>query len=382
MLNETNMDMATGSRSKTIVRTSIIGILGNIVLVAIKATFGLIAGSIAIVMDALNNLTDALSSLITIIGTKLSGKAPDKEHPFGHGRIEYLTSMLIGIIILVAGGSAIVESIKALVELYSGSGELPDYSNITLIVVSIAIVFKFGLGMYFRKMGKKTSSDALKASGTDALTDCILSISTLVCGLITRFSGVALEGWFGIAIGLFILKSGIDVLKEGASEIIGSRTEASLITNIKKTALSYEGVQGVYDLIVNEYGHSEANGSLHIQVRDDMTAQEIHHLSKKIIAEIYLKYNVTVTVGIYASNDSGEYAVIKHDLLEILRTFDNLIQMHGFYVDFKEKVITFDLIFSFDEKEPLLKCEEAQNKLKEKYKDYSIVAVLDKDYTD
>ena len=369
-------------REKRIVRTSIIGIIGNVLLVSVKALFGFLAGSIAILMDALNNLTDALSSIITIIGTKLSGKAPDKKHPFGHGRAEYLTSMVIAVIILVAGFSSIAESIRALIDLYAG-GNVAVYENLTLIAISIAILFKVGLGLYFRHEGKKNDSDALKASGTDALWDSVLSFSTLVCALITRFAGVSLEGYFGILIGLFILKSGFEIIRESVSNVLGERTEGKLIRELKELISSFPEVEGVYDLIVNEYGKNEANGSVHIQVRDDMDAKTIHTLSKKITAEAYIQKNVLLTVGIYASNGSDEEsAEIKRKLEGIIHSDKNILQMHGFYVDKEKKIITFDLIFSFEERNPSLRVAGIRKEMEESFPEYHFYIVIDRDFSE
>lgn len=375
--------MTGKAREKKIIQTSIVGIAGNVLLVGVKAFFGFLSGSVAILTDALNNLTDALSSIITIIGTKLSGKAPDKQHPFGHGRVEYLTSMIIAVIILVAGGTSIVESVQTLIEQYSGSGTVAVYADLTLIIVSIAVVFKVGLGLYFRIMGKKAHSDALKASGTDALWDAVLSLSTLVCGLIARFGSLSLEGYFGIVIGLFILKSGFGVLKEGVGKIIGLRADPALAKGIKALLLAHEEVKGAYDLVINTYGENEANASVHIEVKDGMTAREIHGLTKALTTEVYLAYRIPLTVGIYASNDSEEGTqAIKEDLLALLKDEPNLLQMHGFYVDLETKVISFDLMFSFDEKKRKERCEEIREKMQERYPDYQIIAILDTDYTD
>ena len=211
------------NREKKIITTSFIGIGGNILLVALKATIGLLANSISIIMDAINNLSDALSSVITIIGTKLAGKKPDKKHPYGHGRVEYLTSLVIAVIILVAGIMAIYESIMALV-----NHETPTYNNISLIVISIGIVIKVILGLFFKKIGKETHSDALSGSGLDALFDALLSAGTLVGALVAMFANVYIEGYIGILIGLFIIKSGIGVLMESVSNIIGQRANSDI----------------------------------------------------------------------------------------------------------------------------------------------------------
>ncbi len=369
-------------REKRIVQTSVVGIVGNFLLVIVKGIFGLLAGSVAILSDALNNLTDALSSIITIIGTKLSGKAPDKKHPFGHGRAEYLTSMVIAVIILWAGFASIDDSARSLVDLYV-SGKKAVYENVVFIVISIAVLFKIGLGFFFRRQGKKYDSDALKASGTDALWDSALSFSTLVCALIARFAGVSLEGYFGILIGLFILKSGFSIIRESVSKVLGSRTEVELIHELKELIMTHPEVEGVYDLIINEYGKNEANGSVHIQVRDDMDARTIHALTKQISSEAYLQKNVLLTVGIYASNGTDEEsAEIKKTLEAVIKEDKNIIQMHGFYVDKEKKLITFDLIFSFEEKDPASRSAEIQRQMEENYPDYRFFIVIDRDFSE
>ena len=220
-------------REKEIIKTSFIGILANILLVGFKAFVGFIAGSISIVMDALNNLTDALSSIITIIGTKLSNKRPNKKHPYGYGRIEYITSTLIAFLILFAGSMAIYESIKSIID-YFENGTMPTFEIYSIVIIAAAILVKVGIGLYFRAKAKKTDSDALDASGKDALFDSILSTSTLVGMLVAKFLGFYVEGYLGIIIGLFIIKSGIEVLKESLSSMIGDRFDKEFVVQIKK----------------------------------------------------------------------------------------------------------------------------------------------------
>ena len=366
------------NREKKIIHTSFVGIGGNLLLVGAKATIGFIAGSVSVVLDAINNLTDMLSSVITIIGTKLSNKKPDKKHPYGHGRVEYLTSLIIAVIILVAGGSAIYESILSLI-----NGNTANYSDISLIVISIAILVKVALGLYYRKVAKEVNSDALKGSGIDALFDAILSTATLVGAIVARYANVYIEGYLGIVIGLFIIKSGIEILSGAVSNIIGERTSNEVALAIKQTVNSFPEVIGSYDLILNNYGPNRAIGSIHIEVDDKLTAKEIHPLSRKIAQEIYLKFGVILTVGIYASNNSNpEILSIRKDLHELVKKYPNIRQVHGFYVDEELKTISFDILISFDEGHP----EEVANKLKEELKtlhpNYEYYVVIDKDFTD
>lgn len=367
------------NREKTIIKTSFIGILVNLLLVGFKAFIGFLASSISIIMDAVNNLTDALSSLITIIGTKLSSKKPNKKHPYGYGRIEYITSMFVSFVILFAGGIAIYESIKAIID-----GEKPTYDNWAIIIISVAIVVKVLLGLYFRHVGKKVSSDALKSSGTDALFDSILSISTLVALIISITTNVYIEAYLGIIIGLFIIKSGIEALKESLSQIIGERIEKEKADEIKEY-IKNENPQviGVYDLIINSYGPNKYIGSFHIEVNDDLTAKDIQLLERKIQSEMYEKYNIVTTVGIYASNNSTPLSnEIKEYTIDQIKNYNHIIQMHGFYVDEIEKYVFFDIIFDFDENNPVEKVKSLESKLKEKYNDFDFNIIIDRDYSE
>lgn len=364
-------------RNKAIIKTSFVGILGNLLLVAAKAVIGILTGSSSIISDAINNLSDAMSSTVTIVGTKLSEKKPNKKHPYGYGRIEYLTATIVAAIILFAGGSAIYESITSLVR-----GDKPTYDWVAFMVIGIAIGAKVLLGLYFRIRGKKLSSGALKNSGTDALFDALLSTATLVTALISHFAGVYLEGYAGILIGLFILRSGVIAMKESISPILGDRIDDKLAREIKAEICAHPGVKGAYDLIVNSYGENKTIGSVHIEVDDDISAKEIFALEREIQMYLYQKYGMIMTIGIYASNDSDPDAKqIKTKLLSLVREEKDILQCHGFYFDRERELVIFDLIISFDAKRP--QEEIAQDIVKALETDYPklrFMANLDQDF--
>jgi len=365
-------------REKAIVVTSSVGIGGNFLLVAFKLFVGILAHSVSILLDAVNNLTDALSSVLTIVGTKLSGRRPNRKHPFGYGRVEYLTSTVIALLILFAGFSSVYESVQSLIQ-----KDVATYTMWSFILLSAAVVVKVALGLYFLSRGKKLSSEALKASGKDALLDSLLSVSTLIAALVTTYAHVSLEGYVGILIGLFILKSGLDTLKESLSPIVGDRAESALSLDIKRIVNEVPGVKGAYDLILNDYGNGKVIGSVHVEVRDDMTAREIQALERAIVGKVYLAHHVLLTVGIYASNDSDpESRSIKESLAKKTKDMANLLQVHGFYVDEKSKEVHFDLIFSFDEKDPEKKRDGLLDALSKEYPAYSFSATLDQDFSD
>ena len=363
-------------RNKTIVKTSIIGIISNIFLVIFKSIIGFMVNSIAIILDAVNNLTDVLSSVITIIGTKLANKAPDKKHPYGHGRIEYFTSVIIALIIMLAGVGAIKESIEKIIT----PGQT-DYSIISLVIVAVAVVVKFALGKHVKNVGKKVNSQSLVASGQDAFMDAVISFSTLIAAIINLIWHIGLEGYLGVIIGLFILKAAIDILKEAVHSMLGVRADGELSKDLKKKILTFKEVQGVYDLNLHNYGPSSIIASAHIQVRNDMTAEEIHILTREIEYSIFMEFGITLTIGIYAANDKGEYGEIKKDLAKILKEYTEVLQLHGFYVD-KEDNVYFDLIIDFEVKDKEKVKNEIIEKIKEKHPKYNYNVIIDSDITD
>ena len=369
------------SRERIIVRTSFIGIIGNFLLVAFKAFVGLLAGSVSIIMDAVNNFTDALSSIITIIGTKLSNKRPNKKHPYGYGRIEYITSTLIAVLILIAGGMAIYESIQSIID-YFQNGTMPSFEVYSIIIIAAAIIFKVLIGLFFRHKGKVVDSEALKASGMDALFDSILSTSTLVGMLIAKFGGLYVEGYLGILIGAFILKSGFGVLKEALSSMIGDRFDKEYIKEIKDAILSVEGVNGCYDLILNSYGHNKNIGSVHIGISDKLGAKDIQAIERNITALLYYKYNTIMTVGIYAEDFSDEATKLAHEkVLSIVKEYKQVLQLHGFYLDQEKKILNFDLVISFDDEAPLDTINEIQKQVQMAMSDYQIIIIFDQDFS-
>lgn len=373
------MENSKKSRESQIIKTSIIGILANIFLASFKAVIGMISNSIAIVLDAVNNLSDALSSIITIIGTKLAGKAPDKEHPYGHGRAEYLSAMLISVIILYAGTTSLIESIKKII-----NPETPDYSIASLIILVVAIAVKIVLGIYVQKVGKKVNSESLIDSGKDALMDSIISTSTLIAAIIFIGFGISLEAWLGIIISVVIIKAGIDMIRSTISQIIGERIENEVSTSIKKTVSSFDKVYGAYDLILNNYGPSTYLGSIHIEIEDTMKASEIDELTRNIMEKVYNEHGVILTaIGIYSMNTQDEeIRQMREEISKIVHSYKSVLQMHGFYVNKKEKNISFDIIIDFNEKNKDEIYKEIYEKVNENYKDYDIKITMDFDVSD
>ena len=368
-------------RSHVIVRTSIIGIFANVLLVIFKGIVGILANSVSIIMDALNNLTDALSSVITIIGTKLSLKRPDKNHPYGYGRIEYITSTLIAALILFAGGMAVYESVNSIIDYYK-NGTMPDYQIYSIIIISMAIVVKILLGLYFRYQAKKVNSENLNSSGLDALFDSLLSLGTLISLIFAMTLHFYIEGYVGILIDLFIIKSGIELIKESLSSMIGNRFDKDLIKEIKQDIARIPNVLGAYDLILNSYGHNKNIGSIHIAVSDTLEALEIQKIEREIASLMQEKYNTILTTGIYVLNSKDEdVKEMNKSLNDIIKKHNNVLQYHGFYYEKNKDIMSFDLVISFDEEDVdnlILSIKDDMQKL---YPNTTILINFDQDFS-
>ena len=294
------------NRDQVIIRTSVIGILANVFLAAFKAAVGIASHSIAVILDAVNNLSDALSSIITIIGTKLAGKQPDKKHPFGHGRVEYLSAMIVSGIVLYAGITSAVESVKKIIH-----PEKPDYSILSLVIIAVAVAVKIILGRYVRAKG---------------------------------------EAWVGVFISVIIIKSGIEMMMETLNEILGARADKETTDQIKQLLTEDPEVHGAYDLILHNYGPDKNLASVHLELPDTMTVREVDRLSRKLEKRVYKETGVILTgVGVYSYNTGDDVAaVIQNHIQEIVLAHDWAVQMHGFYVDVETKELTFDVVLSFE----------------------------------
>ena len=368
-----------GNREKVVIKASVISIISNVILAGFKAFVGLLANSIAIILDAVNNLSDALSSIITIVGTKLAGRAPDKKHPYGYGRIEYMTSLIVSAIVLYAGITALVESIKKII--HPG---IVDYNTITLIILISGIIVKFILGLYVKKKGKDVNSDSLIASGSDAFNDAILSISVLASAIVYMIFTISLEAYVGILLSIFIIKAGLELIKESVDNMIGVRAESDLAKSIKKEIVKEKDIQGAYDLVLNDYGPDKYLGSVHIEVADTLSVADIDKISRKITKTIIEKYGVILhTIGVYSVNTRDEKIIeAKKEITKIVFSHKGILQMHGFYLDEEDKSISFDIIIDFKIKEREKIYQEIYEEVQNKYKDYKIDINLDIDVSD
>lgn len=369
----------TASREKTIVRTGIIGIVANVLLASFKALVGVAVHSTAMVLDAVNNFSDVLSSLVTIIGTKIASRKPDKKHPLGHGRVEYLAQMIIAALILYAGITALWESVKKIITPVD-----PEHSAVSLALISVAIVVKIFLGLYVKKQGKKAKSELLISSGTDALFDAILSTAVLISAIILLIFKFNIEAYVSVIIAIFILKAGIEIIVEAVDDMLGHRVEVEYTKKVKESVLTFDEVFGAYDIVLHNYGPDRYLGSVHIEIDDRMTADKIDSLTRNITQKVYEDTGIILTaVGIYSNNSSNEHLMkMRKDITELVVDHKHILQLHGFYVDEEKKRITFDVVVDFDEQDREGLMKHIIGDVKNALPEYEVVVAMDSDISD
>ena len=371
-------ERVVSEREKQIVKVSVIGIVTNVCLAGFKAIIGLLSNSIAIVLDAVNNLSDVISSVITIVGAKLSSKSPNKEHPYGYGRVEYLTTVVIAVIVLWAGAASLKASIVEIV-----TPETPSYSAVSLVIVGVAVVVKIVLGLFVKARGRALHADSLVASGQDALMDSIISASTLSAAFIYIIFGLSLEAWLGAIISLFILKAGFEIIKDATGKLLGRRVEGAFIKEIKQTICEIDGVHGAYDLILHDYGPDQLSGSVDIEVDDTVSAKQIACITHAIQDAVYEKHQVIIhTVGIYSVNTDEETLKLETDIYKLISKHEHVLQCHGFYKNPETNVITLDVVISFEAGDRQAELQKIKEELSGVYSEYQFVLTLDSDMSD
>ncbi len=365
-------------REKIIIKTSFLGIITNVFLAIFKVILGLITNSIAVILDAINNFSDALSSVVTIVGAKLASKAPDKKHPMGYGRIEYLSSMVVSAIVLYAGITSFVESVKKIF-----NPQIAQYSTVSIFIIGVAVVVKFILGKYVKKQGKKVNSGALIASGADSIFDSILSTSVFISAIIYTIWNISLEAYVGVLLSAFIIKAGIEMMTETIGNIIGQRQDAEISKKIKEIINEEKQVIGAYDLVLFNYGPNKYYATVHLELPDNMTVDEVDQLTRKLQLKVYNQMEIIlIGVGVYSFNTKDDEAArIRNDVQKLILSHDWALQIHGFYVDIEEKNMRFDVIVSFD-KDFSEAIEIITDEVQQRYPEYKIMMVPDIDFTD
>lgn len=332
------------SRQSVITRTSVIGILANLVIASIKIVIGLLASSIAIVSEGINNATDSASSFMMLVGSKLSSKKPDKNHPFGYGRIEYLTGMIIGVIILMTGISLARESINGILH--------PSKMSVTVLAIGIiafSAVAKYILGAYTVKKGKEVNSDALVALGLDSKNDSFISIITIVSSAIFLITGLSLDAYAGLIFSVVVLKAAYETLKNASGDIIGRSGEEELARTLLREIRATDGIISVADMMLHSYGPDSYSGSVNVEIDHKLTIGEAYEFLHDLQLRIMMEYKVVLVFGIYAVDKDSPYMVeLRHCIAEYIRAHEHIDSFHAVYLSKDTGRIYVDFIVDYE----------------------------------
>lgn len=360
----------------------IVGILMNLILFGIKLFVGIIAKSIAVTADAFNNLSDAASSIITIIGFKLSTMPADKEHPFGHGRLEYVSAMIVAFMVMYVGFQFIKSSFERIL-----NPEAIVFEIIPFILILISIIVKIWLGKFNGFIGKTINSSALKASSLDAFGDVITSTCVAISLLASNFTNFPIDGYIGIIVALMILYSGFSLVKETLSPLLGEAPDPELVNKIKESVLNYDLISGVHDLIIHNYGPGKCMASIHAEVSANASIIQIHEIIDKAEKEISDKLRIYLVIHMDPINvDDEDIIEARRDLLEVLNEFPYVLSMHDFRVVGEGfiKNLIFDIVIDSKKKSKSLSDEIIKTEIIEKVKinhpDYNCIITIDEDF--
>lgn len=330
-------------REGVIAITSGLGIVVNLLIAAIKIVLGLIVSSIAIVSEGANNATDALSSVLTLVGTKLAGKRPDKKHPFGYRRVEYLTDLVVALFIMVTGIELLINSIRLIF-----NPEKLNISYLAIIVITVSALVKFILGTYTIKMGKKAGSSALEAVGIESRNDSFASIITIVSAIIFLVFHISFDAYAGIIISALIIKAGFEVLTETLSEIIGRSGKKELADKLYQVIRNTENIIAASDMILHNYGPDTWSGSVNVELDYKMTAGEIFQILHALQLKIMYEHSVLMVFGIYAvDNDREDVKAIRKDIATFVEEQKKVKSFHAVYLEPHTDKIYCDLIVDY-----------------------------------
>jgi len=326
-----------------------VGIIANLLLFSIKLAAGILSSSVAVIADAFNNLSDAGSAIVTLVGFHLASAPPDKEHPFGHGRMEYISAMAISVIIMLAGYELAKTSIKKII-----SPDDTTFGVLPFIIILTAIIVKIWLMVFYTRVGKKINSEALFASAVDSRNDAICTSLVVISAAVSIFAKISIDGYVGTAIAAFVMWSGISVLKDTVSLLLGQAPDPELVKSIRETVLGYDKIIGLHDLIVHSYGPTKRIISFHADVSCEEDLMRSHDLIDRIERDLMGKYNAVVCIHMDPVDTKDERIKEMKALVEgIIKEVDSSVSLHDFRVVFGETHtnLIFDMVVPFHYKE-------------------------------
>lgn len=358
-----------------------VGIVLNILLSIAKLIGASLTGSVSVAADAMNNLSDAGSSAVTLVGFRLAGQKPDHTHPFGHGRIEYISGFIVSMIVILMGFELGKTSVERII-----SGETSDFSIASVIILSVSIAVKLYMYLYNTAIAKKISSAAMKATAADSLSDCVATGAVLICTVISRFASIPLDGWCGLAVSLFILRSGIMTAKDTLDPLLGTPPDAEFVERIKNIVMSYPEVSGMHDLIVHNYGPGRTMISLHAEVPQSVNILEIHDTIDNIEHRLAHELNCNAVIHMDPIATDDELTVsTREKVAELVRALDPTITIHDFrmVVGQTHTNLIFDMVIPFGFRLSDAQIADEMDRLvKIISPDYNAIINIDKSYTE
>lgn len=360
----------------------IIGILVNVVLFTIKLSVGLITSSISITADAFNNLSDAASSIITILGFKLSSMPADKEHPFGHGRIEYISALIVAFMVMLVGVQFIKSSFQKII-----NPDIVVFELIPFILLLVSILLKVWLSRFNKHIGYTINSSALKAASVDALGDVFTSSCVAISFLAAKFTSIPIDGYMGMGVALFIVYSGFNLVKETLNPLLGEAPDPELVNAINEKVMSYDNILGTHDLIIHNYGPGRCMCSIHAEIPSDISLVKIHEIIDKAERDISNELNIYLVIHIDPiCIIEGEVKEIYDYIQDYLNNFEYVDSIHDFRVigEGEYKNIIFDVVIDTSKKISLSDGEIKSNindHVQKVHPDYRTLITVDKHYT-
>ncbi len=321
---------------------SIVGILSNILLFIIKLTIGILLNSISVMADAFNNLSDAISSVITFIGVKLANRPADKEHPFGHGRYEYITALVIAFIVIQVGFTFFNNAIDKI-----RNPENLSFSFIAVLILLISVFIKIWLGLFYMKLGNKINSSALKATSVDAFGDVITSTATIVSILIYRYSGFYVDGIMGLIVSVLVMLAGFNIAKETLIPLIGEGASPKVYKTITEFVENYEGILGSHDLIVHNYGPNKTMATIHAEIPNNVDLEKAHEIIDKIERDALRNLNVFLVIHIDPIEILNQKILeCKKMVYQIVSELDQNISVHDIRIieENEQMNVIFDVV--------------------------------------
>ncbi len=364
-------------RQKIITRTSLVGIITNIVLVLVKAFVGLASGSVSIVNDAVNNAADCVSAAVTMIFYNIGKRRPTRKHPLGYGRMEYLSALIVSMLVVFTGIQCLSSSIEAIRHPTTVSMSALAYS---LIVISI--LAKVFLSVLSRKAGKSIDSDALIATGKDALSDVLVTSLTLISALFSHFTDAPVDGIAGVAVSLFILYSGISTIYDTTSSIMGERADEATVEKIRSIVAKHPPLAGGYDIILHNYGPERTLGTCNVEVPIDAHAEDIFDAMTDATKDIMAETGIYFTFGLYAVNNyrSDVKEMMDKVLATMKATSSHVISLHAFHVHFDTHTVHFDVVVDFKVRNYLELTKRLDTALRLVFPDYTFEFTIDPEY--